>query len=1043
MKKYIVLLLLQLMCTLGALAQKQIDVTGNVTDAKNEPIIGASVTVKDVPGLGVISDINGDFKIKVQQYQTLVVSYIGFDSKEILIKDVHEKYHITLNESKAGVLDEVVVTGMGQQKKLTVTGAVTNVNMDDLKHYSTSNLSNTLAGNVPGVLAMQSSGQPGKNTSTFWIRGISTFGASNAAYILVDGFERSNIDDLNIDDIQSFTVLKDASATAIYGSKGANGVILITTKRGSAGKVNISGKFESQYNTRTITPDFVDGNTYANLINEANVTRNRGLVYTDAEREIIRLGLDPDLYPNVDWKDLLLKDGAMSYRANLNISGGGATARYYGSVAYTEDQGMYKTDETLRKQYNTNANYKRWNYRVNLDIDITKTTLLKVGVSGNLNKRNSPGWGDNDIWPELFGYNALSSPIMYSNGYVPATGRQQNQMNPWVAATQTGYNREWDNNIQTNVELNQNLDFITKGLRFVGRFGYDTNNSNYINERKWPKTYKANGRDANGNIIFDTMMTQQDMVQSAGGSGDRHEFLDLLLSYNQTFWKMHNFGANLKFTQDSKIQTQNIGSDVKNSIDRRNMGLAGQFTYNYGLRYFADWNFGYTGSENFARNHRWGFFPAFSLAWNIGEEPFVKKNLPWLEMFKIRYSHGRVGNDKTYTDDNLSGRFPFLSTIAQSVTYNDKGEQTWWEGYNWGTNAMPNSFTGWHYTQVASPWVSWEIATKNDVGVDLALFNSMFTMTVDYFHEKRTGIYIERAFLPLITGLESKPRANVGAVKSQGFDGNFAFHKKFGEFDVTLRGNMTYSKNEVLERDEENQAYQYLLQRGYRVDQVRGLVALGLFKDYDDIKNSPAQAWGTVQPGDIKYKDVNGDGVVNDNDKVAIGATSRPNFIYGMGISVAWRNFDFNLHFQGAGKSTFQIYGKTVFAFSENDWGNILKGMTDNRWISADISGTKATENPNAPYPRLSYGANNNNQQPSSYWLRDGRYLRLKNLDIGYTFPKTWVTAMHLTNLRVYVTGQNLFTWAKFKYWDPEMLDSRGESYPLTRSITLGLNVSL
>lgn len=1038
MKKYIVLVITLLCISFNTFSQQTVTVKGTVTDMQGEPMIGVNIIVKDVPGLGAVTDLDGRYQLKMEQFHKLTFSYIGFKPVEILVKD-ELTINVKMEESEGSVLDEVVVTGMGTQKKLTVTGAITNVNVEELKRTSTSNLSNALAGNVPGIMAMQTSGQPGKNTSEFWVRGISTFGASNSAYILVDGFERNNLNEINIEDIESFSVLKDASATAIYGSKGANGVILITTKHGKAGKVNISAKVETSYNTRTITPEFVDGNTYAALANEARVTRNLSVLYQPEELEILRLGLDPDMYPNVDWMDKLLKDGAMSYRANMNLSGGGSTARYYVSVGYVEDEGMYKTDETLRKDYDTNANYKRYTYRLNTDIDITKTTLLKVGVSGSLAKRNSPGLGDSDVWGELFGYNAISTPILYSNGYIPAVG-SGNKTNPWVSATQTGYNESWDNNIQTNVTLEQNFDFITKGLRFVGRFGYDTNNNSWINRRRWPDQWKALSRDTDtGAIVWDHVSSASDMYQESGSSGDRREFIDLLLSWDRSFLDQHNIGATVRYTQDTKTKTVDIGTDLKNGVAERNQGLAGRFTYNWKYRYFIDYNFGYTGSENFAVGHQYGFFPAYSLAWNIAEEPFVKNNAAWLEMLKVRYSHGKVGND------NMDSRFPYLYTMQNWYIDNDGNRQNL-IGYNWGTSAYANRYIGMHYSQMASPYVTWEVATKDDLGVDLSLLRNKFSATVDYFQEKRTGIYMVRSYLPLITGLESNPSANVGEVRSRGFDGNFSYKEKVGNVDVTLRGNMTFSKNEVLEKDEENKVYPYQYERGYRVDQQKGLIALGLFKDYDDIRTSPKQQYGTVQPGDIKYKDVNGDGVVNDGDKVAIGATTRPNLVYGLGASFAWKGFDLNIHFQGSGKSTFPIYGKTVFAFSENDWGNIMKGMVENRWVDAEtaaILGIEANEDPNATYPRLSYGGNSNNQQSSTFWLRNGRYLRLKNVDLGYELPKNIINRFHFSGIRIFMTGSNLITWSSFKLWDPESAQPRGEDYPLTKSITLGLSINL
>ena len=1027
MKKLFILFWMSCCIAFNALAQEQLNISGTVTDATGEALIGVSVTVKDAKGLGTITNIDGKYNIKIQQYQTLIFSYIGYKPVSVLVKGDKMVINVQMSEEKTNAIDEVVVTGLGTQKKLTVTGAITNVDVSQMKQFPSSNFTNALAGNVPGIIAMQSSGQPGKSTSRFWVRGISTFGASASAMILVDGFERNNIDDLNIEDIESFSVLKDASATAIYGSKGANGVILITTKHGKAGKININVKGEASYNTRTITPKFIDAPTYASLLNEARITRNLAPQYQSEELALIRTGLDPDFYPNVDWSKLLLKNGAMSYRADLSMSGGGNTARYFVSLSYVEDQGMYNTDETLRKKYDTNANYKRWNYRMNVDIDVTPTTIIKLGVSGNLNKRNSPGLGDQYLWSELFGFNALSSPVLYSNGYVPAYGNNIRQMNPWVSSTRTGYNEEWDNNIQTNVTVDQKLDFITKGLSFTGRFGYDTYNSNHIYYRLWPAMYRANSRDSQGNIIWDKLFEETSMSQTSGGDGSRHEFLEALLRWDRTFDKRHNFSAVSRFTQDERVQTQNIGTDIKNSVSKRNQGLAGQLTYNYALRYFVDFNFGYNGSENFADHHRYGFFPAFSLAWNVAEEPLIKKALPWLNMFKLRYSWGKVGNDNM-------GRFPYLYTLDYTPN----------TGYNWGSNLSSGTTPGIHYTQVASPNVTWEVARKTDFGFDFVAFDNKLSLTMDYFHEKRTGIFIQRMFLPDITGLESHPWANVGAVKSKGFDGNFQYKDHVGEINWTVRGNITYSKNTILERDEENNVYAYQYGKGYRVNQQRGLIALGLFRDYDDIRNSPKQSWGTVQPGDIKYKDVNGDGIVDEGDRVAIGATDTPSLIYGLGASVSWRGFDFNLHFQGAGKYTFLINSGAVNAFRDGRWGNILQGITDNRWISSDISGTKETENPNAPYPRLSYGYNLNNQQSSSFWLRNGRFLRLKNLDIGYTLPKPIVNTIHLENMRIYISGQNLITWSPFKLWDPELESGvRGQIYPITRSFTAGIQISL
>lgn len=1026
MRHFLITCILLLSCSMGTWAQN-IVVTGVVTDAQKEPLIGVNVAVKDVPGLGAITDINGKYKISIEPYQRLIFSYVGFDKVEVLIKE-QRVVNVSMKESAASSLDEVVITGTGVQKKLTVTGAITTVNVSDLTHTANGNVVNALAGNVAGVLAMQTSGQPGRNTSEFWIRGISTFGASTSALVLVDGFER-DLDDVNIEDIESFSVLKDASATAIYGSRGANGVVLITTKHGKAGKINIDAKVETSYNTRTITPKFVDGYTYATMMNEARITRNQEPIYQQDELDLLRMGLDPDLYPNVDWTDLLLKDGAMTYRANVNMNGGGSTARYFVSLSYLKEDGMYKTDETLRKDYNTNANANTWNYRLNTDIDITKTTLLKVGVSGSLKKYNEPGLSG-DVWKSLMYQNPISVPVMYSNGYVPAYGTGD-RTNPWVLATQTGYKEHWENTIQSNLTLEQKLDFITQGLKFVGRFGFDTWNKNNIDRIKWPEQYKAQRfRDENGNLVFDRVTEEQKMKQTSSAEGNRNEIFEAELHYDRGF-KEHHVGGLLKFNQDSKVFTVGTGEDIKKGIARRHLGLAGRVSYNWNYRYFADFNFGYNGSENFADGHRFGFFPAVSAAWNVAEEPIIKKNLKWMNMFKIRYSFGKVGND-VLKIGNDEYRFPYLYTIGDG------------SGYTWADYNYNNSYSGKRYTDLASNYATWEIATKHDLGVDLALFNDKFTATVDYFHEQREGIWMERKYLPSIVGLGSNPRANVGKVLSEGFDGNFAFREKINKVDITVRGNITYSQNTILEKDEENNVYPYQMERDYRVNQAKGLIALGLFKDYDDIRNSPKQEFGTVQPGDIKYKDVNGDGVVNDGDKVAIGATTKPNMIYGFGISASWKGLDINVHFQGAGKTSFFIEGATVHAFSAGEWGNILSDVANsNRWIDHEISGTMATENPNASYPRLSYGGNSNNYRQSTFWLRNGSYLRLKTLEVGYSIPKTLVNKIRFNNIRLFLRGSNLLTFSSFKLWDPELGSSTGTEYPLAKSLTLGLSVNL
>lgn len=1031
MKKYLLTWTLFWGCFLMAFAQNRVsEVTGVVLDENKEPLIGVNIVVKDQPGLGTITDVDGKFRIKASPYQVLVFSYIGYDKQEVPVEG-RKSLQVGMKLSSNSVLDEVTITGTGVQKKATITGAITTVDVNSLRSSgaASTSITNALAGNVAGIIGMQKSGAPGE-VSEFWIRGISTFGANSSALVLVDGFERS-MDELNIEDIESFSVLKDASATAIYGSRGANGVVLITTKRGREGKVGIDVKVEGGYNTRTRTPEFVDGVTYAEMLNEALITRNQEPRYTATEMSILRQGLDPDLYPNVNWKDVLLRDGAYTERANVNISGGGSAARYYVSVGFLNQEGMYNVDENLKKDYNTNANLRRWNYRMNADLNVTKTTLVSVGLGGSLDLQNTPGMSNDDIWGAITGYTPISIPITYSDGKIPTTGTG-NRTNPWVMATQTGYKETWLNKIQTNVTLEQQLDFITKGLKFIGRYGFDTENKNENNRTKMPELWQAESRrDENGNLIMNRRAEEQLMTQSSATDGYRNENLEAELHYNRLLGKKHDVGATLKYFQYQKVKTANVGDDIMKAIARRSQGVSGRVTYGYDYRYFAEFNFGYTGSENFESGSQFGFFPAISLGWNIAEEKFIKDRFKWLDMLKIRYSYGEVGNDMLNSNE-WADRFPYLNSFGTS------------SGWNYGDVNNSYAFSGYRYSQIGAINLTWERAKKHNLGVDIALLNNKFSVTMDFYKDTRDQIFMRRQYLPQIVGVTSQPWANVGKMESKGIDGNFMYHEKIGQVDFTVRGNLTYTKNEIIEYDEQMNSFTYQMTEGFRYNQARGLIALGLFKDYDDIRTSPTQQFGSYMPGDIKYKDVNGDGVVNDLDVVPIGSTSTPNLIYGLGLSASWKGIDFSIHFQGAGQSAYFINGPAVYAFSQSSWGNILSDWAEpgNRWIAKEISGDPATENPNAKYPRLSYGGNGNNYRASTFWLRDGSYLRLKTLEVGYTFPQKWINKLRMTKARFYFLGSNLAVWDSLKLWDPELASGDGMKYPLTKSFTLGLNVT-
>jgi len=1029
MKKYLLLILLCLVQAAAIAQDKTVTIHGVVKDKSGEAIMGATVIVKNQPGLGSSTDINGRFKITTGKYDVLEVTYLGYKKAEVPVVGIKNPDELVVElEEESQKVDEVVVTASGTQKKKTLTGAFTTVEVKQLNAPS-GNLSNSLAGVVPGIITQQLSGEPGENQSDFWIRGISTFGANASALVLVDGVERS-LNEIPVEDIESFSVLKDASATAIYGNRGANGVVLITTKKGSRGKIRISGKLHYGYNATGDLPEYANAYDYARLANEARMARYQSPLYTDEQLMIIQNGLDGDLYPNVDWQDLMLKDGASQYRAQLSFTGGGDNATYYVSGAYFNEDGIYRTSSSENK-YNTNSTYERYNYRANSTMNITRTTTLTVGVGGYLINRTQPGSTSTDIWQAFSEYTPLTTPRKWSTGQWPIVNGKKT---PEFLLTQTGYKTIWENKMETNVGIDQKLDFITKGLSFNGIFAFDTWNKNTITRSKSPELWSAqNYRDAYGNLILKREQQIQAMTQNSSTEGTKRYYLQAKLEYERTFAQAHQVNGLLMVYQEENSST-NLGSNIIASIPKRNLAYSGQVRYGYKNRYLAEFNFGYTGSENFEKGKQFGFFPAFSAGWVISEEPWVRKALPWLEMLKIRGSWGEVGNDKIGGDT----RFPYISLISEM---GDSGSYAFGQ---FGSNYI----TGYRMTTVGTPNLTWEKATKWDVGVDFSLFNGMISGTVDYFRDIRNDIFMRRNNMPLSTGLaDQTPMANVGRMRSYGVDGNITFYKRIGEVDLTLRANMTYQNQEVLDQDEAANEFWYKMGRGFRYGQTRGFISLGLFKDQADIDQSPSQKdLGNfdILPGDIKYKDVNGDGKITEDDQVPIGYKNTPGLIYGFGFSAAWRDFAINVLFQGAGKRTFFVGGNGPHAFHDGATGNILQRMVDEeRWIPSDISGTTATENPNAPWPRLTYTNNNNNNRASTYWMKDGSYLRLKNLEITYDVPKKIIQHAHLTGLRLGFIGENLFTWSPFKWWDPEGNNESGNAYPISRTFSFYVSFNL
>lgn len=1027
-QQYIVLLLMAMLLvpqSLQAQEDKKLVIKGVVEDALG-PVIGASVVAKNQPGVGAITDLDGRFSLKVGPYDVLQITFVGYQSVEIPVLSIKDKNNlkVTMKEDNQ-TIDEVVVTASGVQKKKTLTGAITNV---ELKHLNApgANLSNSLAGVVPGIIAMQSSGEPGENMSQFWIRGMSTFGAKSGALILVDGVERS-FNEIPVEDIESFSVLKDASATAIYGQRGANGVVLITTKRGEKGKVKINVKAGFDWNTPVKVPEYASGYDWARLANEALVGRYENPLYTNEELDIIQHGLDPDLYPNIDWRDLMLKKGAPSYYANISFSGGSDNVRYFVTGRYTGENGRYRTSSSENK-YNTNSTYERWNYRANVDMNLTRTTVLSVGVGGWLVNRTSPSSSSDDIWYSFASYTPVTAPRKWSTGQWPIVS---GMTTPEYQMTQTGYRTIWENKMETNVGLEQDLSFITKGLKFNGVFAFDTYNKNTIVREKGEELWSAESlRDGNGNLVLKREANAKAMSQAKKVEGDKRYYLQASLDYSRLFAEKHRVGAFAMVYQQETSDVNFAEDDLMASIPHRTLAYSGRFTYAYKDKYLTEFNWGYTGSENFEKGKQFGFFPAVSVGWVLSEEPFIKKMMPWIDQFKIRASYGEVGNDE------IAGRrFPYITLVNTDDNSYSFGEFT------------NNSAQGYRIKTMGTPYLTWEVAKKYDVGVDFSFFNSKITGTIDWFLDKRDDIFMKRNQMPLTTGLaDQTPMANVGKMKSYGWDGNIAYTQRIGEVNLQLRANFTYQTTDVIDKDEAANELWYKMDKGFQLNQSRGLIALGLFENQEDIDRSPSQkalSNKTILPGDIKYKDVNGDGVITDDDKVPLGYRETPGLQYGLGLSANWKNWGINMLFQGTGKCDFFVGGSGPHAFHDGKRGNILQVMVDgNRWIPKEISGTEATEDPNADWPRLTYTNNSNNNRKSTYWLKERKYLRLRNLEITYDLPQMWTRKFLVSNMRIGFIGQNLFTWAPFKWWDPEGTNESGSSYPINRTYSCYIQFS-
>lgn len=1027
-----ILVLFWVFVSTAMFAQSGIDVAGIVLDEQGQELIGVSVQVKGKQGVGVVTDFDGRFKLSgIPAGSTLVYSYIGYVTREIKYTATKLKEKVALKEA-VNEFDEVVVVGRDTQRKVSVVGAITNVDPAGIQAPAVS-VSNMLGGRVPGIIAVTRSGEPGNNFSEFWIRGISTFGASSSALVLIDGIE-GNINDLDPADIESFSILKDASATAVYGTRGANGVVVVTTKRGKAGKLHVNFKTNATYSYSPRMPEYADAYQYASLANEARSVRGDDPVYSATELELFKTGLDPDLYPNVDWRDVILKDHVINNQHHLSISGGGQSARYYMSLGILNSEALFKQDESASK-HNVNVNYHKYNFRTNIDADLTKTTLLSLNLEAVIKTQNAPGTGSSNkyLWESQANLPPTVVPVRYSNGQLPAYGTNLEDKSPYVRLNYMGYTTSETYSTKINVGLSQDLGMITEGLSVRGLFNFTMNGAHIVDRHMNPEQYYANpkdGRYLDGSLKTVRTVNKEDMTAAQGSLSNRELYFEAAANYKRLFNQDHRVTGLAHFYRQ-ELTNVDWGNGVLVSIPKRYQALSFRGTYSYKDTYFVEGNLGYTGSENFNKERRYGWFPSISGGWVPTQYDWYKNLLPFNNFLKFRASWGRVGNDRL-KEGNVDIRFPYLTTLANVSS-------------TWGT-ALAENRTG-------SMNLKWEVSTKTNFGIDARFFDDKIDMTVDFFHTKTTDIFQKRANIPDESGLSNVlPYANIGSMKSWGMDGTLAYTHTFNkDMSLTVRGNFTHAENEVIYWEQSGVNYSYQSYSGVPYGVQRGLIALGLFKDEDDIKSSPKQTFmDNYRPGDIKYKDVNGDGKIDDDDIVPLDYSNVPFIQYGFALDWNYKAFRVSILFEGVSKVQYFQGGLGFYPFANESRGNLLTMVANpaNRWIPKEYAAANGidpalAENSNARFPRLTYGENKNNNRSSTFWLADGKYLRLKNVDVSYRFTNNWLKSrVGVESATLSLIGENLHVWDKVKLFDPSQASKNGAEYPLQRMYTLQLNLT-
>ncbi len=998
-------------------------ITGTVFDETGEPVTGASVVV-DKTTNGVMTDYEGKFTLNVPNLNVnLKVSYIGYKLQIVALKN-RSKVNIVLEED-ARVLDEVQVIAYGVQKKVTITGALSSISGADLLKTPVASLGNALAGKLAGVSAVQYSGEPGADSPDIFVRGQSTFNGKNATpLIMVDGVER-DFTQIDPNEVDNITVLKDASSTAVYGIRGANGVILVTTKRGVEGKAKIFFSTSAGVQVPTRLLKFANSYQYATYYNEAQVNDGTDPANVRFQPNVLQAFKDhsnPLVYPDTDWMKMLLNSSAFQSQHNLNISGGTERVRYFISLGALTQQGLFKTFDS---GFNFNFNYNRYNYRANLDIDVTKSTLLSVNLGGNVQDKNTPisNEDQNQLFRQIYWATPFSGAGIVDGKWIQANPDYINNpgsdgLSPYYGK---GYNSKVTNSLNLDLMLQQKFDFITKGLSAKLKGSYNTDYTHNKQRSSSIPSYTPVIKD-NGDIALRKNGDDSQLGFSESFSAGRNYYMELSLNYARKFGD-HNVSALALYNQ-SKTYYPTTYTDIPTGY----VGMVGRITYDYKTRYLLDVNFGYNGSENFAPGKRYGFLPAFSAGWILSEEKFMK-NQHIVNYLKIRGSYGVVGNDKLYDTDGNLLRFLYLPD-----SYNSSAT-----GYNFGTNVSSNQ-SGTSEGAIGNPDITWEKEYKQNYGVDANFLKDRMKITFDYFSNRRKDILISMNSVPAYLGITTSPPLNKGIVTNHGFEVTLKWEDKIGSgFKYWLNGNLSYVKNKIIEKDEVRPDYDYLRHTGHSIDQPFVRKFWGF---YDDTANARYKAqYGTdiathaggLKPGDCVYVDLNGDGVIDADDVTAQGYSNNPLYTAGLTLGFSYKGFDFSMLFNGAWDTSRLLQETFREPMGDTNGRSLLLSQYENRWTPETAS--------TATLPRATISGKTNDYADSNLFLVDASYIRLKNIEIGYNFNLDFMKKAKIATLRLYANGYNLFTIDKLDIADPESRTSDRPAYPLTKVFNIGLKV--